>query len=236
MPAASHHHHDSSPVSNKVPLSPGPPLHRNPTSPLPRKPQPAIPLPPILKDRPRHLSPPGPFVPYPQISVSSTPPRPPPPNTKPVKGRWPCMEGQNKTDRRSPPAVLIQSASTLPICDHLETSMALNGPTLSPSNSGGSQSLDSYHQRVTATHRIRLCQTPLHSTNTEVSSQRRVMSNSSSHSEIPIGHLPLHSIPQGPPVNKSRPHNKPEIPRPPPPSAKPQLDATKIKHPGVSSQ
>ncbi|XP_056875187.1 SH3 domain-binding protein 2 isoform X3 [Takifugu flavidus] len=236
VPAASHHHHDSSPVSNKAPPSPGPPLHRNPTSPLPRKPPPAIPLPPVLKDRPQRLSPPGPFVPHPQISVSSTPPPPPPPNTKPVKGRWPCTEGQNKTDWRSPPAVLIQSASTLPICDHLETSMALNGPTLSPSNSGGSQSLDSYHQRVTATHRIRPCQTPLHSTNTEASSQRRVMSDSLSLSEIPIGHLPLHSTPQGPPVNKSRPYNIPEIPRPPPPSAKPQLAATKIKNPGVPPQ
>lgn len=111
--------------------------------------------------------------------------------------------------------------------------MALNDPTLSSSNAGGSQLLDSYHQGMMATHNIRPCQTPLIS---EVSSHRTVTSESLSPSQIPMSHLPLRSPPQGSPVNKSRPYNTPEIPRPPPPSAKPQLAETKFKQPGALPQ
>lgn len=233
VPAASQQHHNFSPVSNKAPPAPTPPLHRNPTSPLPRKPQPALPPPTIPKERPRGLPPPVPFAPHPQKLLYSTPPPPPPPNLKSVKGIWPSTEGCDKTEWRSPPVAMGQSASSLPICNHLETSMSLNGPTFSPSNVGGGQSLDSYHKGVMGTHRIRPYQAPLHSTNTEVSSHRLEASDSLSPSQIPISHLPPRSPPQGLPQIKTGPCNKPEIPKPPLASAKPQLTATKFKQPGV---
>lgn len=236
VPAGSQHHHNSSPVSNRAPPASMPPVHRNPSSPLPRKPQPAIPTLPILKDRPRGLPPPVPFAPHPHKPSCSTPPPPPPPDAKPVKGRWPPTEGYNKTESKSPPATMVQSASTLPICDHLETSMSLNGPTFSPSNARGSQSLDSYHKGVAGTHHIRPFQPLLHFTNTEVSSHRLVASDSLSPSQIPISHLPPRSPPQGPPLIKTGAYNKPELPKPPSASAKPQLAATKFKHLEVPPQ
>lgn len=234
VPAASQHHQNSSPVSNKATPAPTPPLHRNPTSPLPRKPQPAIPPPTILKDQPRGLPPPVPFAPHPHKLLSSIPPPPPPPSAKPVKGRWPSTEGHNKTEW-GPPAAMVQSASTLPICDHLETSMSLNRPTFSPSNVGGSQSLDSYHKGVMGTHCIRPFPPPLHFTNAEVSSHRLVVSDSLSPSQVPISHLRPRSPPQGPPLIKTGLYNKPEIPKPPSVSAKPQL-AAKFKQPRVPPQ
>lgn len=217
VPAAPHHHQNSSPGSIKAPAALTPPLHRNPTSPLPRKPQPAVAPPPGLKDRPRGLPPP---VPHPQNPLLSTPPPPPPPNAKPVKGRFPSTEEHGVTERKSPPAALIQ-ASTLPICDNLETRMSLNGPSFRPFNAGGSRSLDSYHKGVMETRSVRPIPPPSRSTVPEISSH---------------GHLPPNSLPQGPPSIKTAPYNKPEIPKPPTPSAKPQLAPTKFKQPGVQPQ
>lgn len=231
VPAAWQHHPAPSPglaPTGPAPtkaLAAPPPLHRSPTSPLPRKPPPTVP-PPILKERPRGLPSPLPFATHPPKLSSSTPPPPPPPpaNAKPAKGRWPPAEGRDRTEWRSPATV---QSSTLPICERLETSLSLNGPTFSPSSAGGSQSLDSYHKG--AAPRLRPCQPPLHPTNAEVSPHRPV--DSLSLSQIPGSHLPLRS----PPLMRPGPCYKPETPRAPPATAKAQL-AAGSKPPGAPPQ
>uniref|UniRef100_H3CP33 SH3 domain-binding protein 2 n=1 Tax=Tetraodon nigroviridis TaxID=99883 RepID=H3CP33_TETNG len=198
----------------------------HPTGPPPSYPPPPVPA---ASQHHQNVNPVSiPFTPHSQKPLLPTPPPPPPPSVKPIKSRWPSTEGQDMTEWRSPPA-----AKVLSICNNLETSMSLNGPTFSPFNAVGSQSPDSYHKGVMETHSIRPFPPPLHSTNAEVSSHRLVAPDSLSPGQTPIGYLPPHSSPQGLPLIKTAPYNKPEIPKPPSSSAKPQLAATKFKQPGV---
>lgn len=226
---------DSSPGFHKGPPPPIPPLHRVPTSALPKKPPPTVPPPSILKDPNKGPPPPIPFAPHLQMSLSSTPPPPPPPNAKrTLQSRVTSTGGlgNDKRDWRNLPAVSIQTPAHLPICDQLETSMVLNGPVHCPLNAGGSPLLGNNHHGVMSNYRSK----PSLETNIGGSPLRPVMSNSLSLSHIPSSHPPLPGHPPLSPLLKTGPHNKPGIPKPPPPAVRPQPPPAKSKQPGTSLQ
>ncbi|XP_029940569.1 SH3 domain-binding protein 2 isoform X2 [Salarias fasciatus] len=206
---------DCSHVSHKGLPPPVPPLHRMPTSPLPKKPPPSTPPPMIQKDAIKGASPSLPFTPRVHKPSSVTPPPPPPPNNKrPLQPRLTSAEvgvsGTNRKDRRSLAGLGVQFPATLPICNQLETRMALNGP-LHPLNAGGSQSLGNNCYRSKP-------------------SVPAPQSNPLSVNHMSPGHPQLAS-----PQN-TRLHNKTATPKPPPPAFKPPIPTTKPKQPGSAFQ
>ncbi|XP_018558053.1 SH3 domain-binding protein 2 isoform X2 [Lates calcarifer] len=202
---------DSSSGFHKGPPPPVPPQHRIPTAPLPKKPLPFAPPPSILKDPNKAPPPPLPFAPHLQKQLSGAPP-PPPPNLKRTQN-WATSVGEPGNDKRDwkpLPAVSVQSPATLPICDQLETRLALNGPAHGPLNTGGSQSLGNNLMMSN----LRKPTVPTHSAN--------------------IGGSTIH--PPLSPLLKTGLHNKPVIPKPPPPGVKPPLPTAKPKLPGTPFQ
>ncbi|XP_026153464.1 SH3 domain-binding protein 2 isoform X2 [Mastacembelus armatus] len=232
---------DCLPTSTDRPLGPPPSyppppvpsgLHKGPPPPIPsqptisnswvsKKPLPSVPPQSIIKD-PNKVPPPIPFAPhlYNKPMTPSTQPPSPPNVKKTLQSRTTSLggPGKDKRDWRFLPAVSIQSPATLPICDQLETRMALNGPAHLPLNAGGSQSVGSSHHAVVCNFRIKSSLPMPHSTNTGGTTLRPVMSDSWSFSQTsssppPPGHPPL-------------------SPKPPVPKLKPSLPATKPKPSG----
>ncbi|XP_008297180.1 SH3 domain-binding protein 2 isoform X1 [Stegastes partitus] len=209
---------DSSAGFHKGLPPPLPPQHRIPTSPLPKKPPPSIPPPSIPKDK--GLPPPIPFAPHLRRSTSPTPPPIPPPNPKKtLPNRGFSLGGTDKSNWKALPPMPIQSPATLPICDHLESRLPLNGPFHIPLNAGGSQSLANNHLRSK----------PGLPTRPSVSPAASVLS---------LNHiLPGRpSSPGHPPVSPLLKHNKPMTPKPPPPTVKPPVPAAKSKPQGTPLQ
>ncbi|GAA6233984.1 SH3 domain-binding protein 2 isoform X1 [Lates japonicus] len=205
---------DSSSGFHKGPPPPLPLQHRIPTAPLPKKPLPFALPPSILKDPNKGPPPPLPFAPHLQKQSSSAAPPPPPPNLKRTPQNWATSVGEPGNDKRDwkpLPAVSVQSPATLPICDQLETRLALNGPAHCPLNTGGSQSLGS---------------------NLMMSNLRKP-TVPTTHSAN-IGGSTIH--PPLSPLLKTGLHNKPVIPKPPPPGVKPPLPTAKPKPPGTPFQ
>lgn len=208
VPTANQHHQDSRPGLHKSTPPPIPPLHRMPTCVTSRKSEPSIAssIPP-WKDPNKGLPFRSPLPPHPHLH----PPPPPPHTKKPLQVRMTSLLGTDKTDQRNLPAVPIKSPSTLPICNQLEASMVLNGPARAPYNVKGSQSMDNFHshskQSPIAFLPANMLPMPV---------LRPVKSpghNSPSHLPLP----PLLT-----PEVKAGLLNKPGIPKPPAPSAKPQ--------------
>lgn len=239
VPSAFQLRQDSSSSFHKGPPPPIPPSHRIPTSPLPKKPPPSVPPPSILKDLNKGPPPPLPFAPHLHKSFSSSPPPPPPPNSKrTLQSRTTsvgCL-GNDKRDWRPLPTVSVQSPATLPICDQLETRMALNGPTHCPLNVGGSQSLGNNHHGVMSNHRSKPSLQAAHFVNTGGSVLRPVTSESLSPNQTSSSHLPQAGHPPLSPLLKTGLHHKPGIPKPTPPTVKPLLPAAKPKQPGTPFQ
>nr|XP_033502231.1 SH3 domain-binding protein 2 isoform X2 [Epinephelus lanceolatus] len=230
---------DSAPAFHKGPPPPVPPLHRIQTSPLPKKPPPSVPPPSILKDPHKGPPPPLPFAPHlpKSMSVSPSPPPPPPPNAKrTLQSRVASVggPGNDKRDWRPLPAMSVQSPATLPICDQIETRMVLNGPSHSALNVGVSKSLGNNHQVVMSNHRSKPSLPP-HSI-TGGSNLRPMTSDSLSPNQKPSSHPPLPGHASLSPVLKAGLHNKPAIPKPPPPTVKPPLLTAKSKQPGTPLQ
>ncbi|XP_028274473.1 SH3 domain-binding protein 2 isoform X2 [Parambassis ranga] len=223
VPAGFPIHRDSSPTFLKGLPPPIPSQHRIPTSPLPKKPPPSVPPPTLQKDPGKGPPPPLPFAPHLHKSSSSTPPPPPPPNAKKLVQSRTVSVGatdNDKKDWRPLPAMLIQSPATLPICDQLDTRMALNGPA---HFSGVSQSLGNNN------YRSKLNLPPPQSANSG-GSNISLNQPPSSHPHLP-GHPPPPS-----PLLKAGLHNKPAVPKPSPPAVKPPLPAGKSKPPGTNLQ
>ncbi|KAI3361933.1 hypothetical protein L3Q82_012282 [Scortum barcoo] len=222
VPSAPHFRQESS--FHKGPPPPIPPLHRIPTSPLPKKPPPSAPPLSILKDTNKGPPPPLPFAPH--LPKSSTPPPPPSANTKrTLQSRTISVGGteNDKRDWRPMPAISVQSPATLPICDQLERRMVLNGPTHSPLNTGGSQSLGNHHGPM-INHRSKQSLLTAGSVlRTGTSESPNLMSS---------GHPPLPVSPQ----LKAGLHNKLGMPKLPLPTAKPPLPSNKSKQPGTPLQ
>ncbi|XP_047426531.1 SH3 domain-binding protein 2 isoform X1 [Mugil cephalus] len=218
VPLTSSPRQDSSSCFQKGPPPPLPAPHKN--SQLPKKLPPSVP-PPSLQDTFKSQVPPLPFALHlPKTpSPSSSPPPPPPPNTKRTQSRAASVgcAGNDKRDWRSFPAMSVQSPATLPICDQLETRMALNGPINSSLNSGGSQSLSNNYHRSK----------PPPGLPTPNMGGSSLSVNKMSPSP---GHPPLS------PQFKSGLHNKPMISKPPPPAVKPPLPVVKSKPPGTPFQ
>nr|XP_040053887.1 SH3 domain-binding protein 2 isoform X2 [Gasterosteus aculeatus aculeatus] len=233
VPVSFHQRQDSSPAYQKGAPPPVPPLHRIPTSPLPKKPPPAHPPPSFLKEPYKGAPPPPPLVSLPHRSVSPTPPPPPPPN---AKRSPPCRvtsvggPGSNKRDWRPLPAVSVQTPATLPICEKLVNRMAVNGPTHCPLSPGGSQSVGNNHHGVMGNHRSKPSPPP-HPCNIGGSCLRPAASDFLSPSKTPSSHPPLHGPPALSPLLK--PHKKSGIPKPPPPTLKPPLPADTCNPPGT---
>lgn len=225
VPALFPSRQDSSPGPfNKGPPPPIP-QHRMPTSPLPKKPPPSIPPPSIPKDLGKGVPPPIPFAPHLHKPPSPNPPPPPPPNPrKTLQGRAISLggNGNDKSSWRGVPAVSIQSPATLPICEHLETRMALNGPAQASINAGGSQSLTNNHLRSKPSLPTSQSTSPLGSM--------------LSLNHTPSGHPPPPGHPPLSPLLKAGLHNKPTMPKPPPPTAKPPVPAAKSKPSGTPLQ
>ncbi|KAM9338380.1 SH3 domain-binding protein 2 [Symphorus nematophorus] len=239
VPVAFQLRQDSSPGFSKGPPPPVPPQHRIQSSPLPRKPPPPVLPPSILKDPNKGPPPPLPFAPHLHKSLSSNPPPPPPPNAKrTLQSRATSVGGQgnDKRDWKNLPSVSIQSPATLPICDQLETRMVLNGPAHSPLTVGASQSLGSNHHGVMSNHRSKPTLPSPHSVNTGLSPHRSVVSDSLSLNQTSSGHPPMPGHPPLSPLLKTALHNKPVIPKPPPPTVKPPLPSAKPKQPGTPLQ
>ncbi|XP_041816127.1 SH3 domain-binding protein 2 isoform X2 [Chelmon rostratus] len=239
VPAAFQLRQDSSPSFHKGPPPPIPPQHRIPTSALPKKPLPSAPPPSILKDPTKGPPPPLPFAPHLHNSLSSTPPPPPPPNAKrALQSRATSVGGprDDKRDWRNLPAISVQSPATLPICDQLETRMVLNGPTHCPLNAVGSQSLGNNHHGLMSNHRSKPSPPPSHSANIGGSLLRSTMSSSLSLNQMSLSHPPPSGHPPLSPPLKPGLHSKPGVPKPPPPTVKPQLPAAKSKQPGTLLQ
>ncbi|CAN9504836.1 unnamed protein product [Ophioblennius macclurei] len=207
---------DCSPVFHKGLPPPIPPLHRMPTSPLPKKPPPSIPPPIIQKDLVKGPSPSLPFTPRSHKPLCLIPPPPPPPNTKrPLQSRIAMVavgeSGTDRKDRRTLTTLPFQFPATLPICEQLETRIALNGPLHCPLSTGGSQSLGS------TCHKGKLSTLAPQSTTLSVK----------------------HTSPGNPqlsPLLNSRLHNKTAMPKPHPPAVKPPLPAARPKQQGSAFQ
>ncbi|XP_072228315.1 SH3 domain-binding protein 2 isoform X3 [Leuresthes tenuis] len=218
VPAAFPLHQDSTLGFSKGLPPPLPPQHRNPTSPLPKKPSPSVSTSLFQKDV-KGPPPPLPFAPHRQNPWSSTPPPPPPssqkkyPQSRITTGGGP---GNDKKVWKLHSGVSIQSPATLPICNQLETRLALNGPVHSALNVGTSQSLGS------GCHRSKPSIPPPHSAHTEGPSAL-------------LSQTPLPCKPPISPLLKSGLQCKPGMPRPPPPTAKPPLPSVKSK-PGTPLQ
>ncbi|XP_068588575.1 SH3 domain-binding protein 2 isoform X2 [Cebidichthys violaceus] len=227
VPVSFHLRQDSSPGFHKTPPPPIPPLHRIPTSPLPKKPPSCFPPPSILKDPHKGPPPPLPFAPHLHKSVSPTPPLPPPPN---AKRALQC----DKRDWRPMPAVTVQSPATLLIRDQLETRMVLNGPAHCSLNAEGSKSVGNNHHGPMSNYRSKPSLPPQY--NMGGSSLKPVMSDSLSLSKMSFSHPPLPGHPPLSPLLKPGLHNKPVPPKPPPPTVKPPLPAAKSKPPGTPLQ
>uniref|UniRef100_UPI0037E70D1D SH3 domain-binding protein 2 isoform X2 n=1 Tax=Semicossyphus pulcher TaxID=241346 RepID=UPI0037E70D1D len=206
---------------SKGPPPPVPPLHRLPTSLLPKKPMPSVPPPSILKDQTRGLPPPLPFAPHLHKSNSPSPPPPPPPNPKKIQSRTTSMGGP-RTDKWPLPAISVLSPATLPICDKLESRMVLNGPAHASLTTGRSQSIGNSNGMNFLS---KPALPPPHSPNMGGSSPRLVTSDSLTSSNPPLS-----------PLLKTGFHNKPAVPKPPPPAFKPPLPAAKSKQPGTPFQ
>lgn len=237
VPAAFTLRQDSSPGFHKGPPPPIPPQHRIPTSPLPKKPPPSVPSPSVLKDPNKGPPPPLPFAPHLHKSLSPMPPPPPPPNTKrTLQCRATSVggSGNDKRDWRPVPAVSVQPPATLPICDQLESRMVLNGPAHCSLNAGGSKSVGNNHKGVMSNHRGKPSLPP-HS-NIGGSNLRPAMSDCLSPNQKSSSHPPLPGHPPLSPLLKTGLHNKPGIPKPPPPTIKPPLPAAKSKQPGTPLQ
>lgn len=237
VPTAFQLRQDSSPGFHKGQPPPIPPPLRIPTSSLPKKPPPSIPPPSILKDITKGLPPPVPFAPHLHKSLSSTPPPPPPPNAKrTLQSRVTSLGGDDRRDWKNLPAVSIGSPASLPICDQLETSLVLNGPTRCHLNTGGSLSLGNNHQGVMSNHCSKPSLATSYSINTGGSPLRPVISNSPSLSQTSPDLPPLPGHPQLSPLFKTGLHNKPGMPRPPLPAFKPHTPAARPKQPGAPIQ
>ncbi|XP_074473579.1 SH3 domain-binding protein 2 isoform X3 [Sebastes fasciatus] len=233
VPAVCQLRQDSSPGFHKGPPPPIPPQHRIPSSPLPKKPPPSFPPPAILKEPNKGPPPPLPFAPHLPRSVSPTPPPTPPPNAKKtLQSRATSVGGIDKRDWRPVPSLSVQYPATLPFCDQLESRMVLNGPAHCSLNAGGSQSVGFKHQGVMSNHRSKPSLPPQY--NTGGSNLRPVMSDSLSLNKTFPSHPPLPGHPPHSPLLKL--HNKPAIPKPPPPTVKPPLPAPKSKPPGTPIQ
>ncbi|XP_028457577.1 SH3 domain-binding protein 2 isoform X2 [Perca flavescens] len=226
VPAAFQLRQDSSPGFHKGPPPAVPPLHRIPTSPLPKKTPPCAPPPSILKDPNKGPPPPLPYAPHLHRSISPTPPTPPPPNAKKTLQSQVASvggPGNNKRDWRS------QTPATLPICEQLESRMVLNGPAHRSLNALGSQSMGSNHHKETSQPRSKPCLPP--QVNVGGANLRPVMSDAPSLNKPPLpGHPSLS------PLLRAGLLNKPPVPKPPPPTLKPALPAAKSKQPGTPLQ
>ncbi|KAL6097169.1 sh3bp2 [Pungitius sinensis] len=228
VPVSFHQRQDSSAAFHKGPPPPVPPLHRIPTSPLPKKPPPSFLPPSITKDPYKGSPPPPPLASLPHRSVSSTPPPPPPPNAKispPCRVTSIGGPGGNKRDWRPLPAVSVQTPATLPICEKLGPRMVVNGPTHCPLNSVGSQSVGNNLHGVVGNHRSKPSPPPPCSTG-----------GSSPRPATPSSHPPLHGPPALSPLLKPGLLNKPGIPKPPPPILKPPLLTDTPRPPGTPLQ
>lgn len=236
VPAAVQLRQDSSAGFHKGPPPPVPPQHRIPT--FPKKTPPPVPPTSILKDPNKGPPPPLPFAPHLPKSMSSNPPLPPPPNSKKIlQNRTVSMGGaeSEKRDWRSgPPAVPIHSPATLPICEQLETRMALNGPA--HCSLGGSQSMGSNHNRGMNNVRGKPSLPPPNATKNGGSPLRPLMSNAPSLNQTSGSQSPWPGHPQLSPLLKTEIHNRPGILKPPITTVKPQLPAAKPKQLGVQLQ
>ncbi|XP_054467944.1 SH3 domain-binding protein 2 isoform X2 [Anoplopoma fimbria] len=237
VPVSFHLRQESSPGFHKGQPPPVPPLHRIPTSPLPKKPPPFVPPPSILKDFHKGTPPPLPFAPHLHKAVSLVPPTPPPPNAKRItqcRATSVGGPGNDRRDWRPVPAVLVQTPATLPICDQLESRMVLNGPAHCSLNAGGSQSVGNNHHGLMNNHRGKPSLPPQY--NIGGSSLRPVMSESLSLSKTSSIHPPMPGHLPPSPLLKHGLHNKPVIPKLPPPTLKPPLPAAKPKQSGTQLQ
>ncbi|XP_029301090.1 SH3 domain-binding protein 2 isoform X2 [Cottoperca gobio] len=231
VPAALQRSQDSSPGFNRGPPPPIPPQHRIPTSPLPKKTPPSIPMDP-------HKGPPPtlPFAPHLHKSLSPNPPFPPPPNAKRTSQiRLTSLggAGNDKRDWRPLPAVLVQSPATLPICDKLEAIMLLNGPAHRSLHAGENKSMGNNHHTVMSNQHSKPGLPP-HS-NFGGISLRPVMSDSQSFSKASSSRPPSPDLPPLSPLLKTGLLKKPRIPKSAPPTVKPPLPAAKSK-PGTPLQ
>ncbi|KAM4635245.1 SH3 domain-binding protein 2 [Polymixia lowei] len=245
VPATLQLRQDSSLGFHKGPPPPVPMPNKPLTSPVPRKTPPPFPPPTIQKDSPNKgpPPPPPPFSPHLPKPSCLTPPPPPPPNSskRQLQGRTPSMPepGSDKRDRRPLPAVTIQSPATLPICNQLESRMVLNGPAHSSGIAGGSHSPGNNRH---STKPSSLLPPPPNIAGIP----RASISQRSGALDPPI---PSHaSSPHPPPLSrpptsphllaqhKTGPHQRPSVPRPPPPKVKPPVPTAKTKHGGPALQ
>ncbi|XP_065821843.1 SH3 domain-binding protein 2 isoform X1 [Labrus bergylta] len=206
VPATFQLRQEFSPGFHKGAPPPVPPLHRIPTSPFPKKSLPSVSPPSTLKDPNKGPPPPLPFAPHLHKTVSSCPPPPPPPNPKRT----------------------LQSRTTSmgePVMDKKDWGPQ-NGPAFCYLPAAGSQSQSNNHQGVTINLRSKPSLPPSHVAKTGGSSLHPVMLNS----------LTSLSTPPLSPLLKTGLHNRPAIPKPPPPTAKPPLPAAKSKPPGTPIQ
>uniref|UniRef100_A0A3B5LCQ8 PH domain-containing protein n=1 Tax=Xiphophorus couchianus TaxID=32473 RepID=A0A3B5LCQ8_9TELE len=182
---------DSSPNVQKALPPPVTGQHRNPTSPLPKKP--SIPHQSLQKEQSKGLPPPLPFAPHLQKSPSPTPPALPPSSLKTAQNRTISLgnTANDRRDLRSHPTVQVHLPATLPICDQLTQSLGNHCLRTKPS-------------------------VPL------------------PHTEVNLLSTSAPSLPAKPPTSpllKPGLHNKPTIPKPPPPMAKPPQPLEKPKSP-----
>ncbi|KAM4527291.1 SH3 domain-binding protein 2 isoform 2-T2 [Odontesthes bonariensis] len=187
---------------------PLPPLNRNPTSPLPKKPSLSVSTSFFQKDVAKGPPPPLPFAPHRQNPLSPTPP--PPQRSPQCRKTTVGGPGNEKKVWKPHSGVSIHYPATLPICNELETRLALNGPVHSALNVGESQSLGRNCHR----------------------SKPSIPPPQSTHIEGPAALFSQAPLPGKPPVSpllKSGLHCKPGTPRPPPPTAKPPLPSVKSK-------
>ncbi|KAK2888565.1 SH3 domain-binding protein 2 isoform X1 [Channa argus] len=216
----------------KGPPPPTPSPQRIPTSLLPKKPSLSVLPPPILKDHIKGPAPPLPFAPHLHNPLSPMPPPPPPTNLKRTPQSGTGSLGGPRTGKRnqSPlPPITVQSPSTLPICEQLETRMALNGPAHCSNNAGGSQSLSNNHHKEQRNFRSKPS-LPVPG----VSTVKPVMSDSLFLNQTSSVHPPMPGHPPHSPLLKTA-HNKTATNKPPLPLVKPPLPSAKIK-PGTPIQ
>ncbi|KAK2818854.1 hypothetical protein Q5P01_024415 [Channa striata] len=227
VPAGLQLRQDSLQSLSKGPPPPVPAPQRLPSSSLPKKPSlSAFPLC-ILKDPNKGPPPPLPFAPHLHNSASPTPPPPPPSN---LKRTVQCGTGSigaprpGKKTQKPLPAITVHSPATLPICEQLETRMALNGPAHCGINTGGSQSLGHNQSNL----RIKpALPTP------GGSSVKPVVSDALSPKQTSSSHPPLH--PPHSPLLKTG-HSKTVLQKPLLPAVKPPLPSTKPKPAGSPLQ
>ncbi|XP_054613479.1 SH3 domain-binding protein 2 [Dunckerocampus dactyliophorus] len=233
VPMMSQRHIEFCPSIHKGTPPPVPSHNRTQTNrkrPLPLKP------PPIPKDLNKGPPPPPPFVPHLRKPSSDIPPPLPPPNTqRPIKSTAQSVARTetNRKDWKSPTAIVLQSPTTLPICERLETRMVLDGSDHCSPNAGSNRSISNNHLGAPVSN---LHSRPSLSAPHAASCEGRTSKSRKSYPQTPSSHPPLPFDPPRSPLLQTGLQNKSmDIPKAPP-GVKPPLPVTKPRQSGTPLQ